>query len=219
MILSDKDLSWVLGIDTDRRDREPSPASCHLGFGSLSVEPLEDPELQIQPSSIDLRLGQHFTRFKHHFGHVEAAEGIRPEHMERDERPPDGFVTVRPGEFLLGHTRETVKLSTAMTARVEGRSSIGRLGLLVHATAGYIDPGFKGQITLEIKNLSMRSIRIPIGMRVCQIVIETMTSAAAAPYGSKGRGSRYQGQTGANPYAKIAGAAATFTVDDVEPAT
>lgn len=200
-ILSDTDIRFLLG-HSKKTGRASHDA---YGVDKLAIEPLEDPDLQIQPASVDLRIGPKVTRFKaDDFSPVFADVGYPPERLEMEDRSRAGYghITIRPGEFMLGHTIECVTLGTNITGRVEGRSSIGRLGLLVHATAGYIDPGFSGEITLEMKNLSRVNIRIPIGMRVCQIVLETMSSAAALPYGSKGRGSRYQGQRGATPYIK-----------------
>lgn len=206
MILSDRHLRHALGIGPPIFAEKGSAildamASHYVDRGCLKITPELEP-VQIQPASIDLRLGPEVTRFEKGFGYVDAVEGIRPEDLIREDRGEAGYLTIRRGEFLLGHTLETIVLPPYLTGRVEGRSSLGRLGVTMHVTAGYIDPGFDGQITLEIKNLSDRDVRIPIGHRVCQIVIETMSSPAELPYGAPGRGSRYQGQTGATPYTK-----------------
>lgn len=103
---------------------------------------------------------------------------------------------IEPGEFMLATTKEYVKVPDDLVARVEGRSSLGRLGLTMHITAGYIDPGFEGNITLEIANLSNSSIRLYPNQRVCQIVFETMTTPSEIPYGHPSRNSKYMGQTG-----------------------
>lgn len=155
--------------------------------GIIAIDPLEDPDTQIQPASVDLRLGpevflpasQEFNRAKH----VDITSGR---------------FDIRPGEFLLGTTIERVRLPAGIAARVEGRSSLGRLGLLVHVSAGFIDPGFDGQITLELANLSTRPIRLTQGMRICQVVFHAMTAPSARPYGPE-RGSHYQGQRGVTP--------------------
>ncbi len=116
---------------------------------------------------------------------------IRREHHEADEG-----VVIHPGEFLLGSTLESLKVPSDLVARVEGRSSYGRLGIIVHATAGYIDPGFEGDITLEMQNLGNAPVKLYPEDRVCQVVFETMTSEAENPYGEK-TDSKYMGQTGA----------------------
>lgn len=197
MILSDKDLAFAMGLSP--RYTPLSHAVLNLGQSALKIEPLEDPDTQIQPASVDLRIGPEIIRFtRGSFGPIYADKGHASSDI--DARTVKDFINVRAGEFLLAHTIEKVTLCPWLTARVEGRSSMGRLGLLMHATAGYIDPGFSGHITLEIKNLTPRAIMIPVGFRVCQLVVETMTSAAQRPYGSPSRGSRYQDQTGATAY-------------------
>lgn len=166
MILSDRDLRQRL------RDR------------SIVVEPLADLELQLQPASIDLRLGRQFRR------------AVRaPEVEELSEG--DDFV-LGPGEFALGTTLERVHVPPDLVARVEGRSSIGRLAILVHATAGFIDPGFEGEITLELSNLGPAPASLRVGSRICQIVFHVLTSPVERPYGPA-RGSKYSVQTGPTP--------------------
>ncbi len=178
MILSDKDIKEA------------------LKKGHISIEPLLDAELQIQPSSVDLRLGNEFRLFKY----VEmpfidprnkaetSSEITELRNIKDDER----FI-VHPGDFLLGTTLEYVKVPDDMVARLEGRSSMGRLGLIIHSTAGYIDPGFEGKITLEISNLGKMPVALYAKMRICQIVFEKMTSPAERPYGIN-RDSKYQKQ-------------------------
>jgi len=177
MILSDKDIKEA------------------IKKGNISIEPLLDPELQIQPSSVDLRLGNEFRLFKY----VEMPF-IDPRNKEANQEitelrsiKDDGCFIVHPGDFLLGTTLEYVKVPDDMVARMEGRSSMGRLGLIIHSTAGYIDPGFEGKITLEISNLGKIPIALYPKMRVCQIVFEKMTSPAERPYGIN-RHSKYQKQ-------------------------
>lgn len=137
----------------------------------------------IQPGSIDLMLGHTFI-----------VNGVRRKLDDGDH------YALAPGEFILATTHEFVKVPATHSARVEGRSSWGRKGLLVHATAGFIDPGFRGTITLELKNLTQtETLRLFVGDRLCQITFTKMSSPALYPYGSPGLGSHYQGQDGATP--------------------
>ena len=179
MILSDQDLQK------------------RLERGDIAVDPLDDPELQIQPASIDLRLASEFRVYQ--LPHVGSLDARNPEAIQKYTKElviEDGEAFVlHPGEFALGSTYERVKIPNDLVARVEGRSSIGRLAVVVHATAGFVDPGFEGQITLELSNLGRCAVKLYPGMRISQIVFHTMTSAARRPYGP-GRGSKYQGQTG-----------------------
>ena len=193
MILNDTHLAHYLGIRQSK-----SPALPSDSYASVGMSPAIDELTQLQPASIDLRLGPNVTRFERSFGTVDAAEGLSHKDL-RQQRCVESL-DIAPGEFLLAHTLEYIELPDNLTGRVEGRSSIGRLGVAVHITAGFIDPGFSGQITLEIVNLSRRPVRIPIGHRCCQLVLETMTGPAARPYGSKELGSRFQHQTGAQPF-------------------
>lgn len=191
--LSDRDLLIALGrTDPDDTPRPFEP-------GSLVIDPITDLQAQIQTASVDLTLGKNFTRFANGFGPVYADKGVGPDDLIPEVR--EEYVTIRAGEFVLGHTAERVGLPPTLAAHVDGRSSMGRIGLAVHITAGFIDPGFEGQITLEIRNLSRRDIIVPIGFRVCQLLVSPMLSIPARPYGSEGLGSHYQGQSGAHPYA------------------
>lgn len=113
--------------------------------------------------------------------------------------PLGSLGVLEPGDFVLGHTAETVHIPTDLVAQVNGKSSWARKGLIVHTTAGFIDPGFRGQITLEFKNLGEQVIKIPVGAPICQLVFFQMTSPAERPYGSVGLGSHYQGQRGPTP--------------------
>ena len=179
MILSDRDLK------------------ARILAGDIGIDPLDDPELQIQPASIDLRLGSRFVVYN--LPRVPCIDSKDPESVtgytqELDILGTDSF-TLHPGEFALGSTVERVRVPPDLVARVEGRSSIGRLGVVVHATAGFIDPGFDGEITLELSNLGRCAVKLYPGMRISQVVFHTMTSPAERPYGP-GRGSKYQGQTG-----------------------
>ena len=168
----------------------------HLKSGKLVINPLTNPKVQIQPSSVDLRIGREFKGFR-----IIRKPCIDPmdqsdleSYMESfyiDEGEP--FI-IHPGEFALATTYETIKLPNDLVARVEGRSSMGRLGVTMHVTAGYIDPGFHGKITLEISNIGKMPVALYTGQRVCQIVFETMTSPSEKPYGHPDRDSKYMGQ-------------------------
>lgn len=167
----------------------------YLDENIIVINPLDD-ERQIQPSSIDMRLGDEFKVFK-----VIRQPYIDPkdsnevgEYMESivvDEG--DAFI-IHPNEFALATTYEYVKVPRDLVARVEGRSSMGRLGVTMHVTAGYIDPGFEGRITLEISNIGAMPVALYPGQRVCQIVFETMTTPSKIPYGHPNRNSKYMGQ-------------------------
>jgi len=167
-----------------------------LKVGDLVVEPLDDPDMQIQPASIDLRLDNEFIVYR--LSHVACIDPRDPETVQRYTQshmvPEDDAFILHPGEFMLGSTRERVEIPDDLVARVEGRSSIGRLAVVVHATAGFIDPGFEGRITLELSNLGRVAVKLYPGMRVSQIVLHEMKNAAERPYG-RDRGSKYQGQT------------------------
>ena len=168
----------------------------HLKSGKIVINPLTNPKVQIQPSSVDLRIGREFKGFR-----IIRKPCIDPmdqsdleSYMESfyiDEGEP--FI-IHPGEFALATTYETIKLPNDLVARVEGRSSMGRLGVTMHVTAGYIDPGFHGKITLEISNIGKMPVALYTGQRVCQIVFETMTSPSEKPYGHPDRDSKYMGQ-------------------------
>jgi len=165
--------------------------------GDLKVGPLSDPELQIQPASIDLRLGDEFIVYRP--AHVACLDPRDPSTLdqatERIRVAADSAFVLHPGQFALGTTLEEVSLPSDLVAMVDGRSSIGRLAVVVHATAGLIDPGFQGQVTLELSNIGPIPVRLYPGMRVAQLILHEMTSPAERPYGPD-RGSRYQGQKG-----------------------
>jgi dCTP deaminase len=163
----------------------------------ISLEPYE-PGL-IQPSSIDVRIDRYFRVFENHrYPHidpsVEQAELTRLVEPDGDEP----FI-LHPGEFVLGSTYEVVSLPDDVSARLEGKSSLGRLGLLTHSTAGFIDAGFSGHVTLELSNVATLPIKLWPGMRIGQLCFFRLTSPAEAPYGSGATGSRYQGQRGPTP--------------------
>lgn len=155
-------------------------------------------DLQIGPSSMDLRLGYEFGVLETR--RVKAIDTRRMDQYDdiketRRVTPDEGMV-VHPGEFVLGTTLETLDVPNDLVARIEGRSSYARLGLIPHAAAGFVDPGFRGKITLEIQNLGNVPITIYPEERFCQVVFETMTSEAENPYGDK-KDSKYMDQTGA----------------------
>ncbi len=152
-----------------------------VGDGVIYIQP-EPADAAYQPASIDLRLGGHFLR--------------QHRRMEIEAKPGD-VLTLLPGECILGHTLEEISLPDYLVARVEGKSTWGRRFLMVHSTAGFIDPGFCGQITLELHNLSPEAIVLPVGAPIAQISFEYLDAPAVRPYGSPGLGSHYQGQTGA----------------------
>lgn len=157
----------------------------------LGIEPY-DPT-QLQPASYDLTLGREFLIPNPDVAEIDVADVPRG-HTTPLRVDNDGII-LEPGEFVLACTRETVKIPSMLLGRVEGKSSLGRLGLIVHITAGFIDPGFHGQITLEVVNLAPWDITLYPGMRIAQIAFSRLSSAPLRVYG--GVGNHYQGQTGA----------------------
>jgi dCTP deaminase len=168
-----------------------------LAKGDLVVDPLDDPDLQVQPASIDLRLGDEFLVFRNpHIPFIDPRSHNVAGLTEKVKVEPGKAFILHPGEFVLGTTRERVRIPADLVAKVEGRSSLGRLAVVVHATAGFVDPGFEGHITLELSNLGRVAVALHPGMRISQIALHQMSSPAQRPYGSPGRGSKYQGQRG-----------------------
>src|ERR1700710_1628128 len=168
-----------------------------LDSGRVGLEPY-DPAM-IQPSSVDVRLDRFFRLFDNHkYPFIDPAVD-QPELTRLVETAPDQPFILHPGEFVLGSTYELVTLPDDLAARLEGKSSLGRLGLLTHSTAGFIDPGFSGHITLELSNVATLPIILHPGMKIGQLCLFRLTSAAEFPYGSKQAGSRYQGQRGPTP--------------------
>ena len=165
-----------------------------IDAGRVVLDPW-DPAM-VQPSSIDVRMDKWFRLFDNHKYPVIDPAQDQPELTRLIEvDPAEGFV-LHPGEFVLGSTLETITLPDDLAARVEGKSSLGRLGLLTHATAGFVDPGFSGHVTLELSNVATLPIRLWPGMKVGQLCFFRLPSAAEHPYGSKEYGSHYQGQRG-----------------------
>jgi dCTP deaminase len=163
-----------------------------LAAGRIRIEPYDAADLQ--PSSVDLHLDRSFRVFRSNryaFIDVRAAQPDLTELLDVGDEEP--FV-LHPGEFVLGQTLEWVELPDDLVARLEGKSSLGRLGLLIHSTAGYVDPGWKGKLTLELSNVATLPIALYFGMKIGQISFLTMSSPVERPYGSAGLGSKYQGQ-------------------------
>jgi dCTP deaminase len=165
--------------------------------GRVGLEPF-DPGM-IQPSSVDVRLDKYFRVFENHrYPHIDPAEE-QPE-LTREVVPErDEPFILHPGEFVLGSTYETFTLPDDVAGRLEGKSSLGRLGLLTHSTAGFIDPGFSGHVTLELSNVATLPIKLWPGMKIGQLCLFRLSSPAEFPYGSSVYGSRYQGQRGPTP--------------------
>ena len=179
MLLSDRDLR------------------AELAAGRLAIDPFDDS--LVQPSSVDVRLDSLFRVFNNtRYTHIDPAQ--RQDELTSLVQPDDGepFV-LHPGEFVLGSTLELVTLADDLAGRLEGKSSLGRLGLLTHSTAGFIDPGFSGHITLELSNVANLPITLWPGMKIGQLCILRLTSPAEHPYGSSRVGSKYQGQRGPTP--------------------
>ena len=178
-------------ILSDRSIREAIDA------GRIVIDPLG--EGAVQPSSVDLRLDDSFRVFRNHtLGHIDVKRDLSALTTLVDADADDPFI-LHPGEFVLGATLERVALPDDLVARLEGKSSLGRLGLLIHSTAGFVDPGFDGQLTLELSNVSNLPITLYPGMRIGQISFQQMTTPADTPYGSKELGSKYHGQRGPVP--------------------
>ena len=179
MILSDRDIKLA------------------LASGRVKIESCPSEMLQhIHASSMDLHLGNSFKLYEH--SRFAVIDPKRPETFQGNMRmitvaDGDSYM-VQPGEFVLGVTQECITVPDDLVVRVEGRSSLGRLGIIIHSTAGFVDPGFSGTITLEISNLNRLPVALYPGMRVCQLAFETMTSPAEQPYHLKPY-SKYQGQS------------------------
>jgi dCTP deaminase len=153
----------------------------------------------IQPSSIDVRLDKFFRVFDNHkYPHIDPASD-QSDLTRQVEVAADETFVLHPGEFVLGSTYEVVGLPDDIAARLEGKSSLGRLGLLTHSTAGFIDPGFSGHVTLELANVATLPIKLYPGMKIGQLCFFRLSSPADHPYGSEKYGSRYQGQRGPTP--------------------
>ncbi len=165
--------------------------------GRVRVEPYDDG--MIQPSSVDVRLDRFFRVFENHKYSVIDPSVEQSELTREVEVKPKEFFILHPGEFVLASTYEVITLPDDVAGRLEGKSSLGRLGLLTHSTAGFIDPGFSGHITLELSNVANLPVKLFPGMKIGQLCLIRLSSPAEHPYGSAIYGSRYQGQRGPTP--------------------
>lgn len=168
-----------------------------LDDGRIVIDPL-DPDA-IQPSSIDVRVDRYFRVFRNHTAAVIDVKQDLAALTELVEIDDGGVFMLHPGEFVLGSTLEIVGVPDDLVARIEGKSSLGRLGLLIHSTAGFIDAGFEGHVTLELANVASLPITLYPGMRIGQVSFMEMTTPAENPYGRGAKGSKYQGQRGPTP--------------------
>ncbi|MGA1074461.1 MAG: dCTP deaminase [Ilumatobacteraceae bacterium] len=170
-----------------------------ISDGRIVIDPLD--ESLIQPSSIDVRISHLFRVFRNHTAGVIDVKRDMTGLTELVEIPEDGSepFMLHPGEFVLGSTLERIGVPDDLVGRVEGKSSLGRLGLLIHSTAGFIDAGFDGHITLELANVASLPITLYAGMKIGQVSFMQMTTSAERPYGSGATGSKYQGQRGPTP--------------------
>jgi len=165
-----------------------------LAAGRIVIDPLD--EACIQPSSIDVKLDRYFRVFRNHTaGVIDVKQDMR-DLTEPVDIPEDGVFMLHPGEFVLGSTVERLTVPDDLVARIEGKSSLGRLGLLIHSTAGFIDAGFDGHVTLELANVANLPITLYPRMKIGQISFLQMTTPAEHPYGKGAAGSKYQGQRG-----------------------
>jgi len=168
-----------------------------LDSGRIIIDPL-GPDC-IQPSSVDLHIDQFFRVFRNHSQRVIDVREDQEDLTELiDVGPTDPFI-LHPGEFALGSTIERVQIPDDLVARLEGKSSLGRLGLLIHSTAGFVDAGWDGHLTLELSNVANLPITLYPGMKIGQISFFEMTTPAERPYGTASLGSKYRGQRGPTP--------------------
>lgn len=167
-----------------------------LGEGDLVIDPLENPDLQVQPASVDIRLGNEFLKFNpQNVTSINPVKDNPEDFMERTVIDDDESFVVHPGDFVLGTTKEWVEIPNDLLSHVNGRSTFGRLAIVIHATAGLLDPGWSGNVTLEISNLGTIPVELEPGMRIGQLTFETLESDVDRPYGVE-RGSKYQNQSG-----------------------
>ncbi len=177
MVLSDRDIK------------------AEMAAGRIVIEPLEAQD--VQPASVDVRLGSSFRVFQNTtHAYIDPTED-QSELTRAVEVPEGGQFVLHPGQFVLGTTLERIAVPDDILGKLEGKSTLGRLGLMIHSTAGYVDPGWDGEITLELSNVATLPIILHPGMRIGQMSFERMSSPAERLYGSVGLGSHYQGQRGA----------------------
>jgi dCTP deaminase len=168
-----------------------------LAAGRVVLDPY-DP-IMVQPSSVDVRIDKYFRVFENHrYPHIDPAIE-QPDLTRLVEPATDEPFILHPGEFVLASTYEVITLPDDVAGRLEGKSSLGRLGLLTHSTAGWIDPGFSGHVTLELSNVATLPIKLWPGMKIGQLCLFRTSSPSEFPYGSSVYGSRYQGQRGPTP--------------------
>ena len=179
MLLSDRDIA------------------AEIKSGRVKVEPFD--AKMIQPSSVDVRLDRFFRVFENHKYEVIDPSIEQPDLTREVAVAPSDHFILHPGEFVLASTYEVITLPDDIAGRLEGKSSLGRLGLLTHSTAGFIDPGFSGHITLELSNVANLPVKLYPGMKIGQLCLIKLSSSAEHPYGSALYGSRYQGQRGPTP--------------------
>ena len=165
-----------------------------LDAGRVKVEPFD--AAMLQPSSVDVRLDRFFRVFENHKYSVIDPAAEQPDLTKAVELKGDEEFILHPGEFVLASTYEVITLPDDVAGRLEGKSSLGRLGLLTHSTAGFIDPGFSGHITLELSNVANLPVKLYPGMKIGQLCLFKLSSPAENPYGSAKYGSRYQNQRG-----------------------
>jgi dCTP deaminase len=178
-------------ILSDRTLRE------QIAAGRIIIEPFD--EHCVQPSSIDVKIGPFFRVFRNHTARVIDVKEDMTSLTELVEIADDGVFMLHPGEFVLGSTLERIVVPDDMVSRIDGKSSLGRLGLIIHSTAGFIDPGFDGHVTLELTNIATLPITLYPNMKIGQVSFMQMTTPADRPYGQGARGSKYQGQRGPTP--------------------
>ncbi len=183
MVLSDRDIK------------------AEIAAGRIGIDPLV-PE-NIQPASVDVRLGSNFRIFRNSSHAFIDPLTDQPGLTEEVEVEEGGAFILQPGQFALGTTFECISVPDDILGKLEGKSSLGRMGLMIHSTAGYVDPGWVGEITLELSNVATLPIVLHPGMRIGQMSFERMSSPVERPYGSEGLGSHYQGQRGASPAHKL----------------
>jgi dCTP deaminase len=182
----------LLGVLLSDRD-----IRAEIDAGRVRLDPFE--AVMVQPSSVDVRMDRFFRVFENHkYPHIDPAEE-QPDLTRLVEVDGGEPFVLHPGEFVLASTYEVLTLPDDIAARLEGKSSLGRLGLLTHSTAGWIDPGFSGHVTLELSNVATLPIKLWPGMKIGQMCLFRLTSAAEHPYGSAVYGSRYQDQRGPTP--------------------
>ena len=163
-----------------------------IAAGRIVIDPFI-PEA-VQPSSVDLHLDRRFRVFRNSRYPYIDVRADQPEMTELVEIAGDDPFILHPGEFVLGSTLERVQLPNDLVARLEGKSSLGRLGLLIHSTAGYVDPGWEGNLTLELSNVANLPITLYDGMKIGQISFQRLSSPAEVSYGDASIGSKYRGQ-------------------------